>query len=426
MIVEKAVDGDDGWCGHAHKLAWFVFVSSLLIISDDVAFSLSFGQYNVRWNHLSFAIFSVLMAACYNKQILIWQTDVLRFVLIIVGFCLINWISTGCNFTQRGFMIAGLLTINCVASLMFALVIVRERWEARAICIILWGAAVAIMWGIAQFILGALGFSGVLISQWWIPGKLPRVNGFTLEPSYFGTYLVSMYVLWWEFRKYSREGSGYCDKIIKYLLFISLILSGSRMSLLAFFLYVSIRNIRMLPCYIIIFACLFLFAKCWFDAETNDFLVGSGLGNSQATSINIRKEQFLDTVEVWRESPIIGVGLGNVGLNIAEKNGIDWIQRFQEDGSKIEALNITAEAAAGVGIMGIVFVLLTPLLALSVWIRNFRENGDPMVRASAASVVALMGMLNLNQGLNRSYMWVLIGLFLGCYYIDQMRCDQKK
>ena len=39
--------------------------------------------------------------------------------------------------------------------------------------------------GILQFLCGVIGIDNVYITQWWVPGVLPRVNGFSFEPSYY-------------------------------------------------------------------------------------------------------------------------------------------------------------------------------------------------------------------------------------------------
>ena len=44
--------------------------------------------------------------------------------------------------------------------------------------------------GIVQFISPILGGPALLVEQWWLPGRVPRVNGFSYEPSYFATYLI--------------------------------------------------------------------------------------------------------------------------------------------------------------------------------------------------------------------------------------------
>ena len=45
-----------------------------------------------------------------------------------------------------------------------------------------------------QFALPVLGLGAPLVKQWWIPGFLPRVNGFSYEPSYLATYLLIGFV----------------------------------------------------------------------------------------------------------------------------------------------------------------------------------------------------------------------------------------
>ena len=41
--------------------------------------------------------------------------------------------------------------------------------------------------GLLQFAFPLLGLPSLLVTEWWIPGCLPRVNGFSYEPSYFAS-----------------------------------------------------------------------------------------------------------------------------------------------------------------------------------------------------------------------------------------------
>jgi hypothetical protein len=64
----------------------------------------------------------------------------------------------------------------------------RETFEAlyKAYILSFFGVAV---FGLIQFFVGLTGFD-LLVTQWWMKGRLPRINGFSYEPSYFGSYLI--------------------------------------------------------------------------------------------------------------------------------------------------------------------------------------------------------------------------------------------
>ena len=57
-----------------------------------------------------------------------------------------------------------------------------------------WSFAVIAVCGIIQFCLPLFGLATPLVTEWWIPGRLARVNGFSYEPSYFATYLLIGFV----------------------------------------------------------------------------------------------------------------------------------------------------------------------------------------------------------------------------------------
>lgn len=85
------------------------------------------------------------------------------------------------------------------------------------------------IWGCIQFALGVSGISDWMITQWWTDG-IPRVNGFTYEPSYYSTYLLMGFLV-----VQTSCLFGICKigklplRPLCYLSAIALVLSSSRM-----------------------------------------------------------------------------------------------------------------------------------------------------------------------------------------------------
>jgi hypothetical protein len=90
-----------------------------------------------------------------------------------------------------------------------------------------------------------LGLGGPLVKQWWIPGELPRVNGFSYEPSYFATYLLIGFVFTGSLRR-NRSTLLPSGRLlaIYWLTAIGIILSSSRMGIFFLFLDVLLSQLR--------------------------------------------------------------------------------------------------------------------------------------------------------------------------------------
>ncbi|MBV8571760.1 MAG: hypothetical protein JO319_14170, partial [Acidobacteriaceae bacterium] len=100
------------------------------------------------------------------------------------------------------------------------------------------------VFGIVQFFLPLLGGPGILVQQWWIPGVLARVSGFSYEPSYFATYLLIGFVFIGTLRRRSSTLLPAKVLLAIYLLTAAAIfLSSSRMGIIFLFLDVVLAHL---------------------------------------------------------------------------------------------------------------------------------------------------------------------------------------
>ena len=84
--------------------------------------------------------------------------------------------------------------------------------------------------GIVQFISPILGGPALLVEQWWLPGRVPRVNGFSYEPSYFATYLIMGLVCLGSLRRSGMaEYRSRAWTFVYLLIFLALLICFSRM-----------------------------------------------------------------------------------------------------------------------------------------------------------------------------------------------------
>ena len=327
--------------------------------------------------------------------------------------------------------------------------------EARSIAAILrwylYSFALVASFGVLQFLLPLGGLPGILVQQWWIPGEVARVNGFSYEPSYYATYLMIGFVFANSLRKQRSSLLSRRSLItICVLCAASVVLSSSRIGILFLFLDMilyaigpwfaffrnafarrqsSFRLRRLVPSLL-----LFLTAVALGSATASlianrpsvalVLLNGTGLSDTAAHSVLQRETAFEDTVSVFLEHPLLGRSLGGVASAIAELEG-DRIRSFK-DSKDFEGMNVFAEALAASGVIGFV-----PFLCFLVTI--FRK---PLAAAKAAppiyggvilgllrSLAFLFMMLQFNQNILRPYVWLHIAL-LATVYVTARRETQ--
>ena len=198
--------------------------------------------------------------------------------------------------------------------------------------------------GIVQFVLPIVGGPALLVEQWWLPGRVPRVNGFSFEPSYYATYLIMGLVCLGSLRR-----SGISDFRTKtwtfaYLLIVlAMILCSSRIGIAFVILELAIQPVRRLarvlrrPSLVLGFhfsgrkiliagACICL--ACIGGIRAVDWLAenpgtvrvmlwGTGLLGTASHSVDERQDHFDDTIQAIADHPWMGSSLGGVTESVA-------------------------------------------------------------------------------------------------------------
>lgn len=297
--------------------------------------------------------------------------------------------------------------------------------------------------GIVQFLLPLLGYSALLVQQWWIPDRLARVNGFSYEPSYFATYLLIGAVF---IRSLTHSNSSLLPpralSAVYWLSICAIIVSSSRMGIAFAALDVVLRQFRpwfsfcrdMVHCRFvpvrvgavipsIITACLLTAVSAGIvrTAERNPelvlmFFAGTGISNTTAHSVLERENSLGDTLNVFLDHPLIGRSLGGVSSAIAGLHG-ETIKSF-EDGKAFEGMNVFAEALAASGLIGIVpfiaFLIVTIRKPLKL-ARIASPFYASMLRALVRSLLFGWAILQFNQNMLRPYVWVHIAILATVY-----------
>ena len=299
------------------------------------------------------------------------------------------------------------------------------------------------VFGIFQFLLPIFGIPGILVTQWWIPGLLPRVNGFSYEPSYFACYLLIGFVLVSSLKRaHSPVLSPKKLKTFYCLIALGIIVSSSRLGIVFLLAEVLIAGITpwfsfladlkrlrivrakirsLVPSLLVFTFTLTLLAGVVTLIRRSPvlllmFLNGTGVSDTAAHSVTERENSLRETIAVFVQHPFIGRSLGGISSAIAEYEG-NSIRSF-EDAKKIEGMSVFAEVLAASGVIGFI-----PFLCfLVVTIRNplrLARVAPPffssLLRGLVRSLVFTWAILQFNQNVLRTYLWVHIAILATVY-----------
>jgi hypothetical protein len=292
--------------------------------------------------------------------------------------------------------------------------------------------------GIIQFALPIMGGPALLVEQWWLLGRVPRVNGFSFEPSYYATYLIMGLVCLGSLRRSGVQEFRTRGWTLSYLLMIvAMILCSSRIGIAFVLLELSIQPLRFLakivrrPSLVLKFHVsakrLLIAAVCvwfayaavdevidWFGDDPETFRVmlrGTGLLGTPSHSVEEREDHFEDTLKTIADHPWIGSSLGGVTESIASYVGFKP-QNFEET-KRFEGQSTFAEVVAASGIPGSIpffcFVALYLLVPLRL-ARTASTYQAAWLRALVLSLAFEWAILQFNQNILRLYLWVHIAV----------------
>jgi hypothetical protein len=314
----------------------------------------------------------------------------------------------------------------------------------RLLQLVRWYAVgfIAISWfGVLQFALGILGVS-VLVTEWWIPDVLPRINGISYEPSYYATYLIAG----WVFACFLIETKATVpSRRLQWLCMssttVALLLCASRMGWLFMALWIifraSVRLLhvllhgffarRSLPRYLGASATLSLLGVVLMHyqhelgaglSELNFLMQGLGLFGGASSSSGPRLEGLAWTWRSFLEHPILGSGIGALPVQIAQYAGGAVFS--PTDAKAYEGMSTCVELLASTGIVG---GLLITGFAISV-IRSYKAARKiaeaahrKLLSALGWAVIWLVLMLQFNQNFLRIYLYVDLGVLICCIIV---------
>jgi len=297
--------------------------------------------------------------------------------------------------------------------------------------------------GIIQFALPIAGGPALLVEQWWLPGRVPRVNGFSFEPSYYATYLIMGLVCLGSLR---RSGvSAFRTKawtLAYFLIIVAMVLCSSRIGIAFVLLELSIQPVRRLwriatrlglvlglrisGWRILIAACCVWITYVtvntgytWIsdDPDAVRILVsGTGFLGTASHSVDEREDHLQDTLQTVADHPWMGHSLGGVTEAVASYMG-KKPQNFEET-KLFEGQSVFAEVMAASGIPGSIPFLCFVVIYFAVPLR-LAKRASPMgaawLRALVLSLVFEWTILQFNQNILRLYLWVHIAVLAIVY-----------
>ena len=313
--------------------------------------------------------------------------------------------------------------------------------------------------GAVQFVCPALHLGEPLIAQWIVHGLIPRINGFSYEPSYFATYLVMGWIMLIDLRASGAEITR-GRRWFWYLLLVSVILtfSTSKTAWLLMCLeglarlwpatwriiYRQIRRLRAgsllipLPRPAILIwtsiavGSIFLFLTGLSQiVPLNTFLSGSGLNGTAAHSLNDRLQGLSSTLRVVQQHFWVGRSLGGVPATIAQNAGYraDTLQQLRV----WWGFPVPVEVFAASGFWGFLPFLWFFFAITGGERRMIREHWNDerskWLRALIRALIFEWLALFADQNVLRSYLWfhiaivVVVGYSLRYHKVSTFRSE---
>lgn len=292
-----------------------------------------------------------------------------------------------------------------------------------------WSFVLVALFGLFQFFTAPFWHLATpLVTQWWVPYTLARINGFSYEPSYFATYEI---IGWTMFLGliYFKDTTLYPAKQRNFLfaiLTISIILSSSRMGILMMLVLMGlvlfekifancyqVLNKRKVSipflCNVIVFSltlvCLLFFFVSTVDFSQYEFLLnGTGIGGTASHSVDDRSLAMSRTFEIFLENPIVGVSLGGIPENISDMIGVSGNLK------SFEGSAVFLEVLAASGIIGIIpFLIYFFKMFYDSW-KVARRFKNKIVLVLLVALASELIILQLNQNILRPYLWMHIAI----------------
>jgi O-Antigen ligase len=290
------------------------------------------------------------------------------------------------------------------------------------------------LFGLLQFGLSLFG-RDLFVAQWWIEGRLARINGLSYEPSYYATYMVPGWIL--SLYLLEKKAAGVNVRLVKACAWLStaaLILCTSRTGWMMMAAWLALRGglflwrtylsgrlstvaARRIGAGVVVCAVLTLtFGKTLLDHADDLSFLGAGIGlfgQTTTHSSDDRADAFLMTWRAFLEHPLVGTGVGAVPAEVSAQRGS--IVMTLEDAKQNEGFSLVMEILASTGLIGGALLGMFWFHALGefrIVCRRVSELDRYSLWAILWALIWLALSMFLNQNFLRLYIFVDIAVFV--------------
>ncbi|MBM3208030.1 MAG: hypothetical protein FJZ57_05425 [Chlamydiae bacterium] len=385
------------------------------------------GIFKPRANHI-FAILLMFYTFRSKKRVVIDKELVIPFFALFVSF-FISGVLGDYVLRSLGYTCIYLFTITCYFIVPYNLFIFFGG--DRVFKIYMMSFLVLGVYSLMQVVFSFGGIFLPFVTQY--AGSIARGQGWNYEPSYYAL-MMTQFVMF-----YNSLALMSTDKKINWIYFafvnLLLIVSTSTGIVLSYpsfallyllagsvgFLKNIITNVKKKAMQLILFF-ISSMALLWimFPLEfIRTFYKFFDYGITKHWSVVERWNGIVNASQVFIEHPFFGVGVGGVGSYIYKLKENGCIPMTLRELEKYDPTNALTEIAASVGIFGLLAYLL---LARSFWIvfkrvinekNNVSLHHKRVIVSLFISLVSALFVLQFNQGLFRSYLWVHAAVVFG-------------
>lgn len=392
--------------------------------------TINVGSFTLKINHILgiITLISWVLSVLVKKKKIV-VNPLIWLIIIFLCVLFISIVYSSYPFRSLIIFIFVCFTI-LLAILVVNLVTTKERLEKITI-ILFWSTLLVCLFGLWQFLGDIVGLPQTLtgLKEGYTKAVygFPRIQAFSQEPLYLGNYLfIPLGIFISLFLRKTKIGhlSRFWQFLLITLMLIVLVLTLSRGAYVGFA--------------VLLFTIFIFYARYWFSwkviaaiiitliiaVSSSYYFVSKGeskaLGEfvehvtigdlTEGESIQGRLTEFDKAIEMWRENPIVGVGLGDYGL--AKKNFPPPESMPDWDIVNNQYIELLAET----GILGLIGFLL--IIIVLVWrsVIAFYKSQDPLIRSVLvgllAAFIATMVQYNFFSTLYIIHIWVLIGLLV--------------
>ncbi|WP_251460281.1 O-antigen ligase family protein [Weizmannia agrestimuris] len=419
-----------------YRVIYFLYYIGVFTISFDIFLNIEIVGFSFRFAQLVFIfpiVFGILISLHLKKiikplsiySLLLWVLFVLLFI-------------PNTTYLNRSIGYALFAVFNLALVFSTVQIFNTKNLILKLVKIYVYSFVFVAIFGIFQFVSPILGIGRPLIQQWWF-SNIPRVNGFSYEPSYYATYML----IGWSFLIYLYFNKSTILTIKQYRIFIflitlALVLCSSRLGwimmvicLLSYpfiflrdLLFKGVIKIKALRYTTIIGIIGILF--CIYFIKFVDFnkirflLAGLGIGGSPDYSSTSRINSALDTFTIFLKSPIIGYSLG--GITPAIGKLIYHVNVTNQNlAESIHSASVFLESLAAVGIIGflpfIFFIVSIIIKPLKLSNQIYDKDLSLILKGLAYSLIFLLIILQTKQNILRLYLWLHIAILLTSYSV---------